>query len=98
MSAWRLTLDCPCGAEILDVEQFEREPVCCLACRRVLILEHECEADYCYDYAAVLDWPNWLGLAVWREQLAALVRTDGVQHPKYLDYPLIAAQLAALNP
>ncbi len=92
--SYTLTLDCYCGAEIPGVEQFDREPLCCLACHRTLILTHEC-GNGCYDYAEAFDWPRWIGLGVWREQLAALVRTNGVLHPKYIDYPLIARQLWA---
>ncbi len=61
----------------------------------MLKLNHECAEGGCYGWTETLDWLTWIGIAVWREQLAALVRTNGVQHPKYVDYPLIAAQLAA---
>lgn len=50
-SAWLLTADCPCGAEIPGIEQFADEPFSCVACRRELVLIHECyDGSECLDY------------------------------------------------
>jgi hypothetical protein len=52
---WLLTANCICGAEIAGIEQFEREPFCCVACRRELVMVHECyEGADCLDYTMPL--------------------------------------------
>ncbi len=51
MRAWLLEADCPCGAEIPGVEQFSNDTFCCIACRRELILLHDCyDEDDCCDF------------------------------------------------
>lgn len=60
MRAWMLTADCPCGQEIPEVEQFAQEPFCCTACRRELVLIHDCCEGDCYDYTMpVADVEPW---------------------------------------